>query len=141
MASGRMRSGSRGLCLTVALAGIIACEAGPTAPSAPLNEPIVLEVGRSVRVADARVTLRFDGVTGDSRCPADAFCVLGGDAIVVVTVTPSVGATARYELHTAGPSTVRHNGFTVRLEELSPYPFSARPIDPSTYQATLRVTP
>ena len=45
------------------------------------------------------VTLRFNGVSGDSRCPADAFCIQGGDAIVRVTVVDA-GQSREVELHT-----------------------------------------
>jgi hypothetical protein len=126
--------------LLVAAFGASACADSPSGPTGRLNERIVVAVGQTVRVPDARFAIRFDGVTGDSRCPADALCVLGGDAVVGVTITPSPGSAARYALHTGGPSAIRHNGFTVTLEQLSPYPFSARPIDPSTYEATLRVS-
>ncbi len=34
---------------------------------------------------------------------------------------------------------VKHDGLTIGLVELSPYPFSARPIGPADYRATPRV--
>lgn len=83
--------------------------------------------------------VRFDGVSGDSRCPADALCVLGGDAIVRVVVDSAAG-TLGYELHTGNMLPVRHGDVTVALVRLDPYPFSARPIEPHEYRATLRVS-
>ncbi len=117
-----------------------ACASQPSGPTGRLNEQIVVPIGGTVRLPDARFSIRFDEVTGDSRCPADALCLLGGDAVVAVTITPRPGSAVRYELHTAGPAAIRHSGFTVTLEQLSPYPFSGQPIDPATYEATLRVT-
>lgn len=116
------------------------CADSPSAPSGALNEPVTLAVGESVRVSDARLTLIFEGVTNDSRCPADAICISDGDATVMVRVAPFVGQAARYELHTGGPSSVRHGDFTIAVDQLSPYPFSLRPVDPSSYKAVLRVT-
>jgi hypothetical protein len=45
-----------------------------------------------------------------------------------------------YHLHTGDMQPVRHDELTIALEELSPYPFSSRTIDPGEYRATLRVT-
>ena len=35
---------------------------------------------------------------------------------------------------------IRHREYKVELLELSPYPFSSRPFDPSEYRARLRIT-
>jgi hypothetical protein len=83
--------------------------------------------------------VRFDGVSGDSRCPADAFCILGGDATVHVTVLEGASVFP-YELHTGDMRPVRHGDITLALERLEPYPFSGRPIEPSEYRLTFRAT-
>jgi hypothetical protein len=91
-------------------------------------------------VEGAGFRLEFRGVSGDSRCPADAVCILGGDAIVHVRVldTPQ----ADYELHTGDSSrgSATHRQARIELLELQPYPFSTRSIAPADYRATLRVT-
>jgi hypothetical protein len=56
----------------------------------------------------------------------DAICVLGGDAIVHVTVLERSSAVA-YERHTGSRQPVRHEPLIVSLEALQPYPFSSRP--------------
>lgn len=86
------------------------------------------------------MTVKFLEVSGDSRCPADAVCVQGGDAIVKVRV--SVGFTSEYELHTGDTSraTATHGSFRISLLNLQPYPFSSRTIATSEYRATLAVT-
>ncbi len=117
-----------------------ACADSPTGPSDPFSRQVALTVGETARVDEARLSLRFDSVTGDSRCPADALCIQGGDAIVHITVSRSPGQAVRYELHTAGPSSVQHDNVMLTLEALAPYPFSGAPIDPSTYRATIRLT-
>ena len=45
-----------------------------------------------------------------------------------------------YPLHTGDMKPVTHEDLTIALVELSPYPFSSRPIQPGDYRATLRVT-
>lgn len=121
------------------LAAAAACTSSPTAPSVNLDVAFTMAPGETVNVTGAGLSLRFDGVEGDSRCPADAFCVLGGDARVRITVAGG-SATRQISLHTGSMAPVTYDAFTLRLLELSPYPFSARPIAPSEYRATLRVT-
>jgi len=86
------------------------------------------------------MTLQFLRVSGDSRCPADAVCILGGDAIVHVRAAGSV--TADYELHTGGPprAVTTPTGLRIELTQLQPYPFSSRPIQSGDYRATFVVT-
>jgi hypothetical protein len=92
-----------------------------------LDQSFTMAPGETVNVTGAGISLRFDGVEGDSRCPADAICVLGGDAEVRLTVAGG-SATRQVSLHTGSMAPVAYDGFTLRLMELSPYPFSARPI-------------
>lgn len=117
---------------------ISACSDGPTAPS-PIDAQFTLAPGQTAQVQGTDLAVRFDGVSGDSRCPADAFCILGGDAVVHIAVLSGTSA-APYELHTGPMQPVRHGHLTLELVRLDPYPFSARPIEPSEYRATLRVT-
>jgi hypothetical protein len=116
-----------------------ACGSSPSAPS-PVDQSVTLAPGQAAIVEGTSLSLRFDGVSGDSRCPADAICITGGDAQVQIAVTPSAGARRDYTLHTGDMRPVKHDDLTIALVELSPYPFSARPIQPSDYRATLRLT-
>jgi hypothetical protein len=119
---------------------VVACtDDVPTAPT-PVNQRFTLAPGESAHVSGAGVSVRFDGVTGDSRCPGDALCILGGDAAVLVAVLDGSSVSA-YELHTGSLEPVRHGELTLSLEELQPYPFSSLPaIRPADYRATLRAT-
>ena len=130
-----MRAFLASLCLVLATA----CTDSPTSPTVPLNSEFTLAPGGAARIDDASATVRFDRVTGDSRCPADAICIQGGDAIVNVTVTSTSGS-RDHELHTGTMAPVRHDDLTVSLVQLVPYPFSSGPIQPNDYRATLRVT-
>jgi hypothetical protein len=116
-----------------------ACNEGQTSPTAPLDAEFTLAPGDSRRIEGEAATLLFVGVTGDSRCPADAICVQGGSATVSITMASGPGARP-YELRTGDMQPVVHDGLTIALIELSPYPFSARTIAPDEYRATLKVT-
>ena len=116
-----------------------ACGGSPSAPTVRIDSEFVLAPGQSAAVEEADVSIRFNGVDGDSRCPADAFCIQGGNARVRVEVT-SPRSRRDYELHTGDMRPVRHDDVTIHLVQLAPYPFSSRTIAPDEYRVTLRVT-
>lgn len=122
-----------------ALLCIVACSESVIGPSVPIGQEFELRPGGMAAVVGTAVAVRFDGVDGDSRCPADAYCILGGDAVVQVSVLSGAGISP-YELHTGSMAPVRHDELTISLVQLMPYPFSSTPIPPEGYRVTLRVT-
>lgn len=126
------------LCLLV----VTACdEQSPVGPTVGVNERFTLAPSEAATVRDTGLVVQFVNVSGDSRCPADAFCIQGGDALVHIRVREG-GAVSSYELHTGDSSraTVRHGQVRIALVELQPYPFSSRTIAPGEYRATFTVT-
>jgi hypothetical protein len=123
----------------VCLLSVTACDESITGPSVSLNENFELPPGGSAVIAGASFAVRFNRVSGDSRCPADAICIQGGDAIVHITAIDD-DALVDLELHTGSMAPVQYGRYTISLVELQPYPFSSRPIQPGDYRATLKVT-
>jgi hypothetical protein len=122
------------------LAAVTACEdKSPTAPTVPLNQQFTLGPGQTAVIEGTSARVQFLRVSGDSRCPADAVCVWGGDALVHVRVTNT--GTGEYELHTgdSARAMATHEGLRIELKQLQPYPFSARTIEQNEYRATLVV--
>jgi hypothetical protein len=115
-------------------------EKAPTGPSVPLNQQFTLAPGEMATVQDTGLRVQFLGVMNDSRCPADALCIQGGDALVNIRVTD--GGRNEYELHTGDESqaSITHNGHRISLVQVQPYPFSSRTIGPNEYRATFTVT-
>lgn len=131
----------RHVLLAFCLLAATACdESSPTGPTVPPSERFTLAAGEVAMVDGADVRVQFVRVSGDSRCPADALCIQGGDAIVHVRVFDRDGP-ADYELHTGDSSRAgaSHRDVRVELVELQPYPFSSRTIGPDEYRATLVV--
>jgi hypothetical protein len=131
--------------VVLCLFAVTACdEANPVGPTVDLNERFRLAPQEVATVRDADVSVQFVSVTGDSRCPADALCIQGGDAIVHIRVIDGSdgGAPSSYELHTGDSrrATVTHKQVRIALVELQPYPFSSRTIAPGEYRATLTVS-
>jgi hypothetical protein len=106
----------------------------------PLDQQFTLAPGETASVEDTSIRVEFVRVSGDSRCPADAICIQGGDALVEIRVTN--GGSAEYDLHTGDESrgAITHAGFRVALVQLQPFPFSSRTIQPDEYRATLTVS-
>jgi hypothetical protein len=119
--------------------GAAGCIGGPTQPETPLRVTLVLAPGDTAPVPATPSSLRFLGVENDSRCPADAFCITGGDAVVVLEVIEGRSA-RRADLHTGDMRPATVGDLTLTLQDLVPYPFSARPIQPGDYRVTIVVT-
>ena len=119
---------------------ISACTGSLTGPTVRLDPAFVLTVGETATLQGRSAQIRFVGVTGDSRCPIDVFCVTGGDAIVEIAVRSRSGPEIRYDLHTGDLRPVQHRTLTITLVQLAPDPFSTQTIPPEVYRATLRVT-
>ncbi|MCA1560106.1 MAG: hypothetical protein LC804_07515 [Acidobacteria bacterium] len=105
----------------------------------PLGQPFELGAGASATL-DSRLTITFDAVRSDSRCPIDAICIWAGDAVVAVSLSEPLGSRVERELHTdAGRSETSYAGYSIALVALAPFPRSDRQIGPKDYVATLTV--
>ena len=125
-----------------ALLLLAACDDTTTGPSVAIGSEFQLRPSESVSVENTDVELRFDVVTSDSRCPADAICVWQGDATAVFSVRLSDSSSSSLTLHTTGEDRrASASGLTLTLVRLDPYPYSSHPISPSDYRALLRVDP
>jgi len=124
---------------------LVGCGVSITTPS----EPIVTVVGDTTFVqlpveasvmVDA-VSIHFDRVTEDSRCPFGVVCVWAGNARIELTVSDGVDAEV-LGLNTDTPPTQDDfGGYTIRLDQLDPYPLAGRPTRPNSYVAKLAVYP
>jgi hypothetical protein len=125
----------------VAILGVtaLACASMPTSPSLNHQGEVVLAPGQSVPVPETSLTLHFEGVAEDSRCPTGVTCVWEGDAIVRIRIEAPGTAASQYTLHTSQrfPQQIVHGSVRVRLVSVSPYPAADRPIRADAYRVTL----
>lgn len=109
---------------------------------ARLGEPFKLGIGDAVRIEDAGVTLVFEKVVNDSRCPKDVTCIRAGEAIVHLSAADDTGAKAVLEIAVppGGASlAAKFQDFLVTVLELDPQKESRKAIDPSSYVARVKV--
>ena len=104
------------------------------------GQPFKLSPGESAMIANGELTITFNSVTSDSRCPSDALCIQAGEAKVSLTLQSSQG-NRNVELSTAGDnSQVAYSGYMVQLVDLEPYPISSQSIAPESYEVTLIIS-
>jgi hypothetical protein len=122
------------------LLSVTACDFwSPTEPG-PVNVELTLAPGQVRSVNGTDISIKFDAVVGDNRCPADAICITGGSADIRIQVLGPGGRAQAYELRTGDQRPVQHRDFRVELVEVTPYPFSSQPFDPADYRIKLRIT-
>ena len=111
------------------------------------SEPIVVPLGLAFELAPGQealvdgLSVGFQRVEQDSRCPIDAVCVWEGDAAVALLLRAGSDGPVPRELHTSGSlgRETSFAGYKVRLESLLPAARSSQPIRPYDYRATLVV--
>lgn len=96
-----------------------------------------LPIGRSADNGDLSVS--FDAVTEDSRCPRGVQCVWEGNAAVRLTLE-SGDETEVFVLSTARePRQASFAGYAIDFRDLAPYPASEEPLDREAYVARIAV--
>lgn len=125
------------LVLSLACAG---CE-DDDPPTGPSPTPVTVTLAPAEQTNVQGLTILFERVAADTRCPADAMCVIQGDAAVSVNLSLG-GVGNKYDLYVNDVSRRRatFQNYQVELSSLQPYPLASRSTDPATYRATLVVT-
>ena len=106
----------------------------------PENFPQTFELHPKVtKKVSNDLSIRFNTVLGDSRCPVGTQCPWEGNAEILLEL--SGGDLETVHLNTGGmfPRTEMYNGYTVTLDELKPYPAQGITIEESDYTAVLSV--
>ena len=128
--------------LSLALACRTAADGSPTDPTPqPVGEAFDLAAGRAASLDGGSLTLRFERVSEDSRCPVDVQCIQAGDAVVVLAVN-AAGSASTVELHTSvkAQSSAKVGAYVIHLVSLAPVPRSTVQTRAEDYVARLSVT-
>lgn len=84
------------------------------------TEEISLAVGKQKSADRGRLSIKFDKIVEDSRCPMNARCIQAGNAKIRLAVAKGKMAPKFVELNTGeGPNSVKVYGYTISLEGLS----------------------
>jgi hypothetical protein len=107
-----------------------------------LDKEFTLAYGKSVKVQDARIIVKFVAVTEDSRCPENVLCVRAGNAKISLGIrklTRKAFTTIELNLPQASKDAT-FKKFTIKLISLKPFPKAGQKTDPASYIATLLIT-
>lgn len=107
-----------------------------------VGDTTLLELPLGSSANNGVISVRFDAVTSDSRCPTAVECVWEGNAGIRLTVTDR-NETEVYVVNSASspttPTWVRFVGWTIGYRDLIPHPTSTAPTDPDAYVATIAI--
>jgi len=132
----------------VTILSVISCSRNSD-PTSPDNQKLTLNKGtdsavvslkyKQRAVVNEELTVKFEGVTADSRCPIDLRCVWAGDGEVKLILS-NREATKEIILHTTlEPKLYDFAGYQIELKTLTPYPKSTETIKPEDYIADLTI--
>ncbi len=128
-----------GLCLL----SIAACSQAAGPVEANLDAPFTLALGQSTSL-DNELSVTFNEVTADSRCPRQVTCAEAGFARVLLEVRLGDDEALTYELNTEPQfelDEITHGPYTIQLVELAPYPETAEELAAlDAYRLTLVVS-
>lgn len=104
-----------------------------------MDEPFTIAYGESATLDGGALTLSFDEVLEDSRCPADAMCVQQGQVSVKLTVN---GEEVILTMPApAGETASKKVGeYLIALTDAQPYPLASDPAEHAEYVVTLSIT-
>ena len=124
--------------IAIVLLGLGSIHSAVTDPE--LGKPFEMKAAEVVTIQGLRIT--FEEVSEDSRCPTGVQCVWAGDAAATFTLEKPPAAAEPRTLHTSGrfERQTNYDNFTVRLDDLKPYPREAAGIAAGDHRATLVVT-
>lgn len=117
----------------IAVLGAVEASAATAQPGVGFG----MRVGDEVTIGDSGVTVRFNAVTEDSRCPIDALCVWAGLLRISLTVTFGAQNSRDIEIDTMG-QTADAAGYTFTLVVAKPSRRAAVPVEPGDYGVVVR---
>lgn len=106
-----------------------------------LGQVFQLAMGQTAFLSTENLSVTFQDVLEDSRCPVDVVCIWAGNAKVTLEVKQTGKATQTLVLNsTLEPREVAYEGFRIRYEGLMPQPRSDHPIRREDYRLSLSIS-
>ena len=127
--------------MTATLAFLAFCSLSPgQAPAEPSGEEVQVAVGETAKLKPSGLTICFESVLEDSRCPRDALCVRAGNGKVSLVVGLGYCRPAPLVLNTSeAPRSSKMYGYEITLVRLEPLRKMGETIDKGRYVVTLSV--
>ncbi|MBK8900648.1 MAG: hypothetical protein IPM53_05680 [Anaerolineaceae bacterium] len=132
-------------CLFCLAAGLWlrACHTPEPSP-VQLDQSFTISINQPAQFAEKGLSLTFQDVLEDSRCPSNVQCAWAGQARISIRVSQTGQAPATLEMNTNPPleqDVVTYGDFQIQLLALDPYPEEiGQHIPAKRYEATFLVT-
>ncbi|HHM21879.1 MAG TPA: hypothetical protein ENJ20_07625 [Bacteroidetes bacterium] len=113
-------------------------------PLPGLGSPFTIDYGEKVQLTDG-LSIRFEEVTTDSRCPCEAECITAGQIGVKLKITTNdtellkLFTLAGYDDLEGAVTKTRFDGYLIELKDVLPYPCNGQPDKPEDYKVEVLV--
>jgi hypothetical protein len=139
--------GNKMLILSTTVALLSGCRGQPEVQSDTRPGPSVSVVGDTAflelpmgRSADnGEITVTFDAVSEDSRCPSDVQCVWAGNGAIRLTLEGGDETEVVILNSTLTPRQASFGPYTIGFRDLTPYPVSGEAVDREDYTAHITI--
>jgi hypothetical protein len=128
------------LCFIVLCFPIIYLACTSDSVSASTGEQFILPIGKTAVIAKENLSVKFEELTADSRCPTGAQCIQAGNAICNVVFTyKDQKYPVTLETGVTQDNSVTFTDYKVKFN-LIPYPSVGKEIPKKDYKLTIMIT-
>ncbi len=115
--------------------------------SAGMEEEFELGLGDTALIEGTKIEITFSFVSSDNRCPSDVVCITAGEGVILLSYSDPFSTDRQIRATIPGlvptpyldNEILRHNGNSIVLLRLDPYPDSGVTRSPREYRALLVV--
>jgi hypothetical protein len=126
--------------LIILLGPLLGCAGTDGSIKTTLGQEFTLRLGQTAQIEGEQLSITFNGVSEDSRCPRDVLCIRAGEVKCEMTVTYQ-GSSSSITLIQPGmtePASETYRGYRI-IYSVEPYPDAGKPISPAEYRLNLTV--
>jgi hypothetical protein len=127
-------------CLILLLVLCTGCVRIEVIAKASLGQEVSLRIGQTAQIQNEPLSIRFNGIAGDSRCPRGVTCIWAGEVKCDVVVTLK-GESSNITLTQSGAdqsSKTTYNDYRL-IYSVEPYPEAGKQISTAEYRLNLTV--
>ncbi|NGP89939.1 hypothetical protein [Fodinibius halophilus] len=124
------------LVILLIISVLLNCENTKSPVQPKIGEEFTIEYGQEITIPEEGITLRFNDVLTDSRCPQGVSCIWLGNAEIVIELNDT-----KANLNTLlEPNQVRFSEYKVQFLSLKPYPKHDVELENKDYFAKLLIS-
>ncbi len=127
--------------LMLLLGLLLGCAGKSEVLKVDLGQEVSLHIGQTAQIENERLAIRFNGITGDSRCPRGVLCIRAGEVTGDVTVTHN-GSSSDITLTQSGltepPAEATYQDYKL-IFSVEPYPEAGKQISATDYRLILTI--